>query len=132
MHSTRFTEATSGLAVVAAALGGVAPFLVLGRTTFSASILGVGVLATVFAGYNLLAVRRSGRPRLAAALLATLFGVWMLVAPLAYGVEGVAVGAVQTFGLVLAAFAGYATVEAMELIARGEPSVVGPASESQD
>lgn len=118
MRSTRFTAAASLLAVVGAVGGGLAPFLVLGRTTFSASILGVGALAAVFAGYNALSVLRDGQIRLAAVVMATLFGAWMLAAPLAYGVEGVAVGAVQTFGLVLAAFAGYLAVEAVERFAR--------------
>ncbi len=44
------------------------------------------------------------------------------VSPLVYGATGVAlVAAVQSFGMLAAAFAGYTAVEALELVARGQP-----------
>jgi hypothetical protein len=129
MRPTRFTTGASVVATVSLPLAGVSPLFLGGSRAFVGSALAVGLVGTVFAAYNTFSVRRYGQPRLAAALLATVFGVWTTVSPLVYGATGVVlVAAVQSFGMLAAAFAGYTTVEALELVARGRPLALEAAS----
>jgi hypothetical protein len=122
VRPTRFTTAASVVATVSMPLAGLSPLVLGGPRAFVGSMLAVGLVGTVFAGYNTFSVRRYGQPRLAAALLATLFGLWATLAPLVYDIAGTAVvAAVQSFGMLTAAFAGYTSIEALELVARDRP-----------
>jgi len=121
MRPTRFTAAASVVATVSALLAAASPLVLGGPQAFTGSVFGSGVVGAVFAGYNSLSVREYGQPRLAAAVVAAIFGLWLVAAPLQYSASGIVVAAVQSFGMLAAAFGGYSAIEAYELIARGEP-----------
>jgi glucose dehydrogenase len=115
---TRFTTAVSYVAVLGLGLAFVGAFLDP-RAAFRGSVAATALVGLVFAGHNAHHVRETGTPRLASAAIATVFGVWLAVAPLTYDVTVPATAAVQLSGTLVAAFAGHSTVEVVETLLDG-------------
>ncbi|MFB6146475.1 MAG: hypothetical protein ABEJ08_02185 [Halobacteriaceae archaeon] len=110
---TQFDRASTVLALAGpvVAVAGVLGFEA--TAAFRGSVAGSAVVALVFAGYGASGVLRGDENRPAAATVAAVFGVWLVSAPLLYGASGAVVGAVQTGGLLLAAFEGYLALVAL-------------------
>ncbi|PSP86330.1 hypothetical protein BRC83_01330 [Halobacteriales archaeon QS_1_68_17] len=122
-HSaTRFTTAAATLALLACPLAFVAPLLLGAPAGPRGSVALSALVGGVFAGYDLVTVRREGRPRFAAAVMAAVFGGWLILAPLQYEVGTAMTATTQFAGMVLASFSGYAALEAIEQWALGRPS----------
>lgn len=118
--ATTFTTAAAAVATVAPAVAVVATLLGSPTAAFRGSLVASAVVGVVFAGHHLRQVRAGGRPRLPAAFVTTVFGLWFMTAPVLYsGVGFLATAGVQFAGLLTAAFAGYNTVEAIEDLAGG-------------
>jgi hypothetical protein len=112
-HSaTRFTTAAATLALLACPLAFVAPLLLGAPAGPRGSVALSALVGGVFAGYDLVTVRREGRPRFAAAVI---------LAPLQYEVGTAMTATTQFAGMVLASFSGYAALEAIEQWALGRP-----------
>lgn len=125
MDTNRFTVASAVLALagcLVAFVGALAPDAgpgIRGSVTHSAFV------GAVFAGKNALTIRDRGRPRFAAAVLATAIGTWLIVAPLQYDGVGAPLTATTQFaGMLLAAFSAYTALVAIEWYL-GDPEAVG-------
>lgn len=126
MRPTRFTSIASVVALASVVLGGLGPAVVGAERGLAASLAVSGLVGGVFAAYNVYSVREYGQPRLAAAFLTTIFGLWLVAAPIIYGASGFAVLAIpQGFGMLAASFGGYTAIEALELVARRQPLAYG-------
>jgi hypothetical protein len=126
MRPTRFTSVASAIALTSVLLGGFGPAAVGAERALAASLAVSAVVGAVFAAYNVYSVREYGQPRLAAAFLTTVFGLWLVAAPILYDASGFAVLATaQGFGTLVASFGGYTAIEALELVARRQPLATG-------
>ncbi len=132
MSASRFRSAV-GVVAVAAAVGGAAVPLVVGAGgAFRGAIVGSGLLAAVFAGYNAYSVVVDGVPRFAASVVAGVIGLWLIAAPLTYDVGTAATAGAQTAGMLLATTAGYAALDAVESGFPAPGSVPAAADEPDD
>jgi hypothetical protein len=118
---SRFSTAAAALALVGCLVAAVGPLVFDATVALRGSVVGSAVVGGIFAGYNLYAVRASGQPRLAAGVLTTLLGLWLIAAPLVYVAGDALTAVVQSGGSLVAAFGGYTAGESVELIARGTP-----------
>lgn len=115
MHASRFTTAAVVLVLLGCLVAFLGPLVLGARPGPRGSITLSALVAAVFAAKNADTLRRRQRPRLAAAVMATLLGLWLIVAPLQY--EGVAdpLTAVTQFGgMLVAAFSAYTALVALE------------------
>ena len=123
MRPNRFLTTISGIAVVAAAGAVVAPLAVPSPTGFLGAVVTTGLVALTFAGYNAYSVLTRREPRFAAAGVAAIAGLWLVAAPVTYGVGAAATATTQLAGTILASTAGYATLDAVERGFRDVPAV---------
>ena len=114
MRASRFTLAAAVLALLACPLAIIAPFALNVPPGPRGGISLSGLVGGIFAGYNVYAVWRSGRPHFAAAVMATVFGVWLILAPLQYDVDAPMIATTQFAGMVLASFGGFSALEAVQ------------------
>lgn len=109
-----FLRVAVWLVLVGCLVATVAPPLLTDAAAFRGSIAVSGIVSLSFAGQNLRTLYESDRPDLPAAAVATVFGVWFVVAPLRYGQPGIAAtAAAQAAGLIVAAFGAYCTIVAL-------------------
>ncbi|MFB6219143.1 MAG: hypothetical protein ABEH77_08230 [Halobacteriaceae archaeon] len=111
---TQFGRAASVVAAVGALVAIAVPFVLVGPRPFSRSVVASGVLALVFAAVNAVWVAWFEESRFAPGIVAAALGVWLVLSPTVYEVEGTIVGGVQVAGALLAAFAAYTVLEAFE------------------
>jgi hypothetical protein len=123
MAPSRFTSAVCLVAIVGCLIVVVGPLLLGAPAAFRGSVVASALFGAVFAGYSAYSMRTYGQPRLAAGFITAVFGLWFVGAPLVYTVPDVLTAVVQTGGSLTAAFGGYATVEALEILFRGTPLV---------
>lgn len=115
MNPGRFTIASVTLAFVGCVVALVAPLALDAQPGVRGSVTLSAVVGAVFAAKNAVAVRDRGRPQFAAAVLATAFGAWLILAPLQYEGVGDALTALTQFGgMLLAAFSAYTALVAIE------------------
>ncbi|WP_276270754.1 hypothetical protein [Haloarcula litorea] len=115
MEASRFTRAAAVVALLGCLVTFVGPLALGAAPGVRGSVTLSAVVGAVFAGKNVLTVRERGRPRLAAGVMATVLGLWLVVAPLQYESVGAALTAVTQFGgMCLAAFSAYTALVAVE------------------
>jgi hypothetical protein len=109
-----FQSAAGWLAAIGCLAATVAVPLATDVTAFRGSIATSGLVALVFAVQNLRLLVTTNRPHLPPAAITTVFGLWFVAAPLLYTEPGLLPTAILQFcGLLVAAFAGYLTLEAL-------------------
>lgn len=132
MHGTRFTA----VAVVVAALAPVVTLL--GVFAFGAPLAFRGSIAVsafvllIFAADNLRTVGTTGAPSFASAVVATVLGLWLTVAPLIYDAGFAPTALTQFAGLLAAAFSGHTALDAVAAMATGRTGADAGAGESID
>jgi hypothetical protein len=113
MDADRFTTAAAVVALLGCPLAAVAPFTLNAAPGPRGGIAFSGLVGAVFAGYNLYAIVTEGRPQFAAAVMATAFGTWLILAPLQYTVAAPLTATTQFAGMLLAAFSGFTALEVL-------------------
>ncbi|MBX0322253.1 hypothetical protein EGH21_04305 [Halomicroarcula sp. F13] len=121
MKASRFTVASAVVALLGCLVAFVGPLALGANPGVRGSVTLSAVVGAVFAGKNFQTVRERGRPRFAAAVMATILGLWLILAPLQYQTVGAPLTAVTQFGgMCLAAFSAYTALVAVEYYL-GEP-----------
>ena len=116
MTPSRFTVASAAVALLGCLVAFVGPLALGADPGIRGSVTLSAVVGAVFAGKNALTVRERGAPSFAAGVMATVLGLWLIVAPLQYESVGPALTAVTQFGgMCLAAFSAYTALVAVEL-----------------
>jgi len=108
--SERFLLASAALALAGCVVAAATPLAAGASRAFVGSIVASGAVGAVFAGRNLQLYRERGRPSIPAASLTTVFGVWLVVAPLQYDPGAAATAGVQFGGMLVGAFGAYVLV----------------------
>ena len=115
MQASRFTTASAIVALLGCVVAFVGPFALGSNPGIRGSVTLSAVVGAVFAGKNFLTIRGRGHPRLAAGVMATAVGTWLILAPLQYQNVQPALTAVTQFGgMCLAAFSAYTALVAIE------------------
>jgi hypothetical protein len=115
METDRFTNGAIALTLIGCLVAFVGPLALDVQPGVRGSVTLSAVVGAVFAGKNALTVRERGRPELAAGVMATVLGLWLIIAPLQYQSVGAPLTAVTQFGgMLLAAFSAYAALVAVE------------------
>lgn len=115
METDRFTTAAIVLPLLGCVVAFVGPLALGAGPGIRGSVTLSAVVGAVFAGKNAVVTRDRGRPELAASAMATVLGLWLIVAPLQYESVGAALTALTQFGgMLLAAFSAYAGIVAVE------------------
>jgi len=115
MTPSRFTVASAVVALLGCLIAFVGPLALGAGPGIRGSVTLSAVVGAVFAGKNFLTIRRVNRPSLAAGVMATVLGLWLIVAPLQYESVVPALTAVTQFGgMCLAAFSAYTALVAVE------------------
>ncbi|MFC6756353.1 MULTISPECIES: hypothetical protein [Haloarcula] len=115
MDASRFTVASGVVALVGCLIAFVAPLALDAQPGIRGSVTLSAVVGAVFAGKNFLTIREHGRPSFAAGMMATVLGLWLIVAPLQYDIVGAPLTALTQFGgMCLAAFSAYTALVAVE------------------
>lgn len=125
MEASRFTVASAALALIGCVVAFVGPLALGAQPGIRGSVALSAVVGAVFAGKNALTIGDRGRPEFASAVMATVVGTWLIVAPLQYeGVEPPLTATTQFAGMLLAAFSAYTALVAVEWYL-GDPEAVG-------
>jgi len=115
MGATRFTVASGVVALLGCAVAFVGPLALNAQPGIRGSVTLSAVVGAVFAGKNFLTIRDRGVPSFAAGVMATVLGLWLIVAPLQYETVGAPLTALTQFGgMCLAAFSAYTALVAVE------------------
>lgn len=115
MDASRFTRAATVVALLGCLIAFVGPLALGAQPGARGSITLSAIVAAVFAVQNAQSVRDRGRPRFAAAVMATVLGTWLILAPLQYDAVGAPLTAVTQFGgMLVAAFSAYTALVAVE------------------
>ena len=115
MHVSRFTVASAVVALLGCLVAFVAPLALGAQPGIRGSVTLSAVVGAVFAGKNFLTIRERGVPSFAAGVMATVLGLWLIVAPLQYDTVGAPLTALTQFGgMCLAAFSAYTALVAVE------------------
>ncbi|MFB6309199.1 MAG: hypothetical protein ABEH35_07705, partial [Haloarculaceae archaeon] len=115
MQASRFTTWSAVVALIGCVVVFLGAALSFGLKPGPRGSFGLSALVgAVFAVQNLQSVRGRGRPRFAAAVMATALGAWLIIAPLQYGIRGVLTAVTQFGGMLLAAFSAYTALVAVE------------------
>jgi len=102
MTPSRFTVASAVVALLGCLIAFVGPLALGAGPGIRGSVTLSAVVGAVFAGKNFLTIRRVNRPSLAAGVMATVLGLWLIVAVTQFG------------GMCLAAFSAYTALVAVE------------------
>ncbi|WP_262175154.1 hypothetical protein [Haloarcula laminariae] len=117
MDASRFTVASAVVALLGCLVAFVAPLALGAQPGIRGSVTLSAVVGAVFAGKNFQTIRERGVPSLAAGTMATVLGLWLIVAPLQYETVGAPLTAVTQFGgMCLAAFSAYSALVAVERV----------------
>ena len=115
MDVSRFTVASAVVALLGCLIAFVAPLALGAQPGIRGSVTLSAVVGAVFAGKNFLTIRERGVPSFAAGVMATVLGLWLIVAPLQYETVGAPLTALTQFGgMCLAAFSAYTALVAVE------------------
>jgi len=115
MEPSRFTVASGAVALLGCLVAFVGPLALGAEPGIRGSVTLSAVVGAVFAGKNMLTIRSLGAPSFAAGVMATVLGLWLIVAPLQYAaVEAALIAVVQFGGMCLAAFSAYTALVAVE------------------
>jgi len=115
MEATRFTVASGVVALLGCLVAFVGPLALEAGPGIRGSVTLSAVVGAVFAGKNFLTIRERGVPSFAAGVMATVLGLWLIVAPLQYNSVGAPLTALTQFGgMCLAAFSAYTALVAVE------------------
>jgi phosphate/sulfate permease len=115
METSRFTLASGVVALLGCLVAFVGPLALGASPGIRGSVTLSAVVGAVFAGKNMLTIRQRGAPSFAAGAMATVLGLWLIVAPLQYETVGAPLTALTQFGgMCLAAFSAYTTLVAVE------------------
>ncbi|MFC7027345.1 hypothetical protein ACFQJ5_06660 [Halomicroarcula sp. GCM10025324] len=115
MQASRFTRASAVVALLGCLVAFVGPLALGANPGIRGSVTLSAVVGAIFAGKNFLTIRERGRPRLAAGVMATAVGVWLIIAPLQYqNVQPALTALTQFGGMCLAAFSAYTALVAVE------------------
>jgi|GEM_PF-666159 phosphate/sulfate permease len=115
MDVSRFTVASAVVALLGCVVAFVGPLALGAQPGIRGSVTLSAVVGAVFAGKNFLTIRERGVPSFAAGVMATVLGLWLIVAPLQYETVGAPLTALTQFGgMCLAAFSAYTALVAVE------------------
>lgn len=115
MEVSRFTVASAIVALLGCLIAFVGPLALNAQPGIRGSVTLSAVVGAVFAGKNALTIRERGVPSFAAGVMATVLGLWLIVAPLQYESVGAPLTALTQFGgMCLAAFSAYTALVAVE------------------
>ena len=115
MDASRFTIASAVVALLGCVVAFVGPLALNAQPGIRGSVTLSAVVGAVFAGKNALTIRERGVPSFAAGVMATVLGLWLIVAPLQYETVGAPLTALTQFGgMCLAAFSAYTALVAVE------------------
>jgi len=115
MGATRFTVASGVVALLGCVVAFVGPLALNAQPGIRGSVTLSAVVGAVFAGKNFLTIRERGVPSFAAGVMATVLGLWLIVAPLQYETVDAPLTALTQFGgMCLAAFSAYTALVAVE------------------
>ncbi len=115
MDASRFTVASAVVALLGCLIAFVAPLALNAQPGIRGSVTLSAVVGAVFAGKNFTTIRERGVPSFAAGMMATVLGLWLIVAPLQYDIVGAPLTALTQFGgMCLAAFSAYTALVAVE------------------
>jgi hypothetical protein len=115
MQPSRFTVASGVVALLGCLVAFVGPLALNAGPGIRGSVTLSAVVGAVFAGKNMLTIRERGVPSFAAGMMATVLGLWLIVAPLQYQSVGAPLTALTQFGgMCLAAFSAYTALVAVE------------------
>ena len=115
MDASRFTVASGVVALLGCLIAFVGPLALGAQPGIRGSVTLSAVVGAVFAGKNFLTIRERGVPSFAAGVMATVLGLWLIVAPLQYETVGAPLTALTQFGgMCLAAFSAYTALVAVE------------------
>jgi len=115
MDASRFTVASGVVALLGCLIAFVAPLALDAQPGIRGSVTLSAVVGAVFAGKNFMTIRERGVPSFAAGVMATVLGLWLIVAPLQYDIVGAPLTALTQFGgMCLAAFSAYTALVAVE------------------
>jgi len=113
--SSRFTVASGVVALLGCLIAFVGPLALGASPGIRGSVTLSAVVGAVFAGKNMLTIRQRGYPSFAAGVMATVLGLWLIVAPLQYESVAAPLTALTQFGgKCLAAFSAYTALVAVE------------------
>jgi len=115
MQPSRFTVGSGVVALLGCLIAFVGPLALGAQPGIRGSVTLSAVVGAVFAGKNMLTIRGYGVPSFAAGVMATVLGLWLIVAPLQYESVGPPLTALTQFGgMCLAAFSAYTALVAVE------------------
>jgi len=115
MEPSRFTVASGIVALLGCVVAFIGPLALGAVPGIRGSVTLSAVVGAVFAGKNFQTIRERGFPSFAAGVMATVLGLWLIVAPLQYDTVGAPLTAVTQFGgMCLAAFSAYTALVAVE------------------
>lgn len=115
MDASRFTVASAVVALLGCLVAFVGPLALGAGPGIRGSVTLSAVVGAVFAGKNFRTIRERGVPSFAAGVMATVLGLWLIVAPLQYDTVGAPLTALTQFGgMCLAAFSAYTALVAVE------------------
>jgi len=115
MDVSRFTVASAVVALLGCVVAFAGPLALGAQPGIRGSVTLSAVVGAVFAGKNFLTIRERGVPSFAAGVMATVLGLWLIVAPLQYETVGAPLTALTQFGgMCLAAFSAYTALVAVE------------------
>ena len=115
MEVSRFTVASAIVALLGCLIAFVGPLALNAQPGIRGSVTLSAVVGAVFAGKNALTIRERGVPSFAAGVMATVLGLWLIIAPLQYESVGAPLTALTQFGgMCLAAFSAYTALVAVE------------------
>lgn len=120
MNATRFTVGAAVVAVVAPVVTFAGVFVLAAPAAFRGSISASALVALVFTLDNLRSVRATGAPAFPSAVVATVLGLWLAVAPVIYDAGFAPTALAQFAGLLTAAFSGHAALVAVESMLTGD------------
>lgn len=119
VHETRFTAVAVVVAAVAPIVTLLGVFALGAPLAFRGSIAVSALVLLVFAGENLRSVGATGAPSFPSAVVATVLGLWLTVAPLIYDAGFAPTALTQFAGLLAAAFSGHTALDAVAAMATG-------------
>jgi len=115
MEASRFTVAAAVVALLGCLVAFVGPLALGAGPGIRGSVTLSAVVGAIFAGKNAQTIRERGVPSFAAGVMATVLGLWLIVAPLQYASVGAPLTALTQFGgMCLAAFSAYTALVAVE------------------
>jgi hypothetical protein len=122
---TRFTAVAVVVAAVAPIVTLLGVFAFGAPLAFRGSVAVSALVLLIFAADNLQTVGATGRPSFPSAVVATVLGLWLTVAPIIYDAGFLPTALTQFAGLLAAAFSGHTALDALVTMAGGRSDDAG-------